>query len=338
MKIAIHKNKDSFAEYWIQYCINNKIDYKIIDCYKNTIIKDIEDCDGLIWHPLQGDFKSEKFFKQLMFSIEQSGKKVFPDFRTLWHFDDKVGQKYLLEAIDAPIIPSYVFFSKKEALNWAGKTNFPKVFKLRGGGGYANVKLAKTKRSAINLINLSFGKGHPPYNKFRNFKERIRKYRIGKTNLHDVFKGFIRIFYKTEFERIMGNDKGYVYFQDFIPNNTFDLRVIVIGTKAFAIKRLCRPDDFRASGSGIIIYDKDQIDERCVKIAFEVNKKLKSQSIAYDFIFDSENTPLIIEISFGFAPAAYEKCVGYWDKDLNWFSGSFNPYGWIIKNLISDEK
>ena len=60
----------------------------------------------------------------------------------------------------------------------------------------------------------------------------------------------------------------------FIPQNDFDIRVIVTGNKAIAIKRMNRKNDFRASGSGYILYDKNEIDIRCVKIAFEVNKKL----------------------------------------------------------------
>ena len=56
-----------------------------------------------------------------MFSVEASGKKVFPDFNTVWHFDDKVGQKYLLEALDLPLVPTWVFYDKTEALQWADK-------------------------------------------------------------------------------------------------------------------------------------------------------------------------------------------------------------------------
>src|SRR5690606_29697488 len=131
------------------------------------------------------------------------------------------------------------------------------------------------------------------------------------------------------------NEKDYVYFQEFIPNNTFDIRVIVIGGRAFALKRMVRENDFRASGSGHIIYDKGQIDERCVKLAFEVNKKLKSQSVAYDFIFDETNSPLIVEISYAFATKVYDQCPGYWDENLRWYDGTFNPQEWMIKDLIS---
>jgi hypothetical protein len=102
-----------------------------------------------------------------------------------------------------------------------------------------------------------------------------------------------------------------------------------------------RKNDFRASDSGSIIYNKEEIDERCVKIAFDVNKKLKAQSIAYDFVFDENNEPLIVEISYGYTAPAYDKCEGYWDRDrdMNWHEGTnFDFCGWMVENLIAKQE
>jgi len=30
----------------------------------------------------------------------------------------------------------------------------------------------------------------------------------------------------------------------------------------------------------------------------------------------------------------YDPCEGYWDKDLNWHEGAFNPYGWMVQLLL----
>jgi hypothetical protein len=56
--------------------------------------------------------------KQLILSLRKKKIITFPNIDTGWHYDDKIGQKYLLEAINAPIVPSYAFYSKSEALNW----------------------------------------------------------------------------------------------------------------------------------------------------------------------------------------------------------------------------
>ena len=52
-----------------------------------------------MWHFNHKSPKASKFARQLLFSVQASGKNVFPDYNTVWHFDDKVGQKYLLEGI-----------------------------------------------------------------------------------------------------------------------------------------------------------------------------------------------------------------------------------------------
>lgn len=335
MKIAIHKSF-GFSDRWIDYCKKNGINYKIVNAYDSDIIQQVADCDVFMWHHYHANYKDALFAKQLLFSLQQAGKKVFPDFNTGWHFDDKVGQKYLLEAIGAPLVPSYVFYTKKEAYDWIDKTTFPKVFKLRGGAGATNVNLAHTRNEARHLVSKAFGKGFPQYSSLENLKERWRKYRLGKTDLKDVIKGFLRFFHKSDFAKMRAPEKGYAYFQDFIPNNTFDIRVCVVGDKAFALKRLTRDGDFRASGSGSIVYDKKHIDERCVKIAFEVNNKLKSQSTAFDFVFNEDNDPLIVEISFGYTINAYDDCEGYWTEDMKWHEGThFDICGWMVENVIN---
>jgi glutathione synthase/RimK-type ligase-like ATP-grasp enzyme len=334
MKIAIQQIvESSFHERWIEYCDNNNIPYKLVNCYDLDIIQQLKDCDALMWFLFVNNYKDALFGKQLLYSLEISGKKTFPNFSTGWHYDDKVGQKYLLESIGAPMVPSYVFYSKKEALDWIKTTTFPKVFKLRGGASSANVRLVQTKRQAMRLVNKAFGRGFSQFNRWNNLKDRIGKYKLGKDTFIGVCKGIARLFIPTEYAKMHAPEKGYIYFQDFIPDNHFDIRVIVIGDKAFAIKRMVRNNDFRASGSGMIIYDKKQIPEICVKIAFDVNRHIKSQCIAYDFVFDGEK-PLIVELSYAFLARVYDPCEGYWNQNLEWHEGSFNPYGWMIEDLM----
>jgi glutathione synthase/RimK-type ligase-like ATP-grasp enzyme len=339
MKIAIHHKKGGFSERWIRYCNDNNIEYKIVNCYDSDIIEQVKDCDGLMWHHSHGNYKDVLFAKQLLYSLEVSGKKVFPDFNTCWHFDDKIGQKYLLESINAPLVPSHVFYTKKEALQWIEQTTFPKVFKLRSGAGSANVKLVKTKKSIQKYVGKMFNKGFCQYNKIGYVWGMIKKYRAGNETLIRVCKSFKTLFISSEFNKMHGREKGYAYFQDFIPGNAFDIRVVVVGDKAFGLKRLVRKNDFRASGSGSIVYGKEEIDERCVRIAFAVNEKIKSQSIAYDFVFNENNEPLMIEISYGYFAAAYDRCQGYWDRDMTWHAGeNFDFCGWMVENLVAEIK
>ena len=334
MKIAIHRSPRGFSLDWIDYCKKNNIEYGIVDCLSNDIINQLKDFDVLLWHHHHASPTDQLLAKQLLFALEQSGKKVFPDFGSGWHFDDKLGQKYLLEAIGAPLAPYHVFYDESTALKWVESTDFPKVFKLRGGAGSRNVRLVKSKRQAKKLVNKAFGRGFPSYDKWGDFKENFLKKLRGKSSWVNLLKSFRRIIVSTKHAKVVGRQKGYILFQDFIPNNKFDIRVVVIGARAFAIKRLVRKNDFRASGSGTILYGKNEINEDCVKIAFETSNKLRAMVVAYDFVFNQEGSPLIIEINYGYAHKAYFKCPGYWDKELNWYEGNFNSADWILEEII----
>jgi glutathione synthase/RimK-type ligase-like ATP-grasp enzyme len=337
MKIGIQNKKGSFSERWMAYCDENKIEYKLVDCYKNDIIQQLSDCEALMWHFNHKGPKDIKFAKQLLYSVQASGKRVFPDYNTMWHFDDKVGQKYLLESIGAPLANAYVFYGKKEAQLWADQTIYPKVFKMRTGAGSDNVGLVKSRKEARKLIKKAFGKGFKQYDAWSNLKERYRKFKLGKTTLWDVIKGMIRLAYATEYSRVTGPEKGYIYFQDFITANDHDIRVVIIENKAYAIKRMVRANDFRASGSGNILYDKYLFNESTIELSFQIADKLHTQCVAFDYVNDNGN-PLIVEISYGFSPEGYDPCPGYWDRDLIWHEGKFNPYGWMIENLVRSIK
>ena len=340
MKIAFHHNPGSFSERWIEYCKLNNIAFKLVNCYNSDIIKQLEECDGLMWHWSHTDFKSMQFARQLTYSLETSGKKVFPDAATVWHFDDKVGQKYLLEAIGAPLVPSYVFYDKKEALDWAKKVNYPKVFKLKVGAGSRNVWLVHDFRTAKRLIKKSFTHGFLLSDPLLELKDRYAKFLIKKDKLGFVrlLKGLGRLVIKSPFQKSNLREKDYAYFQEFIPGNTFDLRVVTIGLRAFVLKRMVRPGDFRASGSGTILYPGNEVDPAIIKLSFETTDKLHAQCLAFDFVFDNKGQSYIVEISYAFSMLAYDKCMGYWDKGLEWHPESVNAPLFMIEDFIESLK
>jgi glutathione synthase/RimK-type ligase-like ATP-grasp enzyme len=333
MKIGIHHNPGSFSDRWIKYCELNKIDFKIVDCYQNDIIQQLEDCDAFMWHHNHLNYKDLIFAKQLLYSLENAGKKVFPDFKTNWHFDDKIAQKYLFEAFNIPHVPTYIFYTKQDALKWVEKANFPQIFKLRCGAGSLNVSIIHSKKVAINKIKIAFGKGFFLFNRSGYLKELIRRYGAGKDILLNVLKALIRLVILSDNTKMLKKEKGYVYFQEFIFSQGFDIRVVVIGDKAFAIKRKVRKNDFRASGSGDIIYNMDEIPISAIKIAFETTNKIQANCLTYDIVFNEKEEPLILEVSFGFVMFVYDECPGYWDKNLQLHLGQFNPQSWMVELL-----
>ncbi|QXW26039.1 hypothetical protein KXJ74_00395 [Acinetobacter johnsonii] len=334
MKVAIHHRGGSFSDYWIKYCQENNFDYEIVSAFDTNIIEKIRDFDVFVWHYHHANFKDSITAQKILFSLEHAGIKVFPDFKTGWHFDDKVAQKYLLESFKAPLVPSYVFYCKKEAIEWLGSTSFPKVFKLKGGAGGSNVILVKNFKDAKKIVSKAFGKGFSLFNKLDNLKESYRNVKVGNKPFIDLIKAIYRMVFIPKNMKNIPNEKGYVYFQEFIPNNKTDFRIKVVGDKCWGFQRKVRDNDFRASGSGNLIFDYQMIPIDMIKIAFKITEELGLQSVAYDFVIDDKGQPLIVEMCYGFGIDERELSYGYWNKKLEWIISSFDPRYLIIDEII----
>lgn len=332
--IAIHNDNTGFHPRWAAYCDSHNVAYKRVNCHASNLIEQLKDCKVLFWHHNHGSSKDLLIAKPILFALEHAGIKVFPNFKTGWHFDDKVSQKYLFEALRIPHVKTEAFVQKKDAMEFLKHSSFPVVFKLKRGAGSKNVQLVRNFSSGKKLVSKAFGKGFRPIDARGFLQDTFSKFLKGKNSFVQLLKAFAHLWVPFELEKSVGREKGYVYFQEFIPNNDFDIRVIVIGNRAFAIKRLVRENDFRASGSGSILYEKDEFNDETIKFAFEISEKFDSDCIAYDFVYKNDK-PLLVEISYGFAAAGYDACTGYWDNELNWYPGSFDPYGWMIEKVMN---
>lgn len=337
IKIAIHLRENSFSERWIEYCDLHKISYIIVNVFDTNIIEKLlkESVTHFMWHINHSSQKDLMLYPYLMNSLDDIGIKTFPNFNTRWHFDDKVAQKYLLESINAPLVPSFVFYTEREALEHIKHIEFPIVAKLKRGAGASNVKLLRDKEQAEEYIKIMFSVGiNPNAAALVNLDAKVRIAKKIKNPIQ-LFKKVLNHFKKTKNERkVNSNEKGYFYYQEFLPNNDYDTRVIVAGGRAFAVRRFNRKNDFRASGSGNSDYDTNNIDMMLIKLSFVISKKLKMQSVAFDFVYDQNMEPKIVEVCFGFNVKFYDPCPGYWDSNLNYIEGSFNPQYFMIDGFL----
>lgn len=334
MFVAIHKREGGFALQWIRYCEENNIPYKVINCYANNIIEELKDVTHLLWHYHRWEVKNGHIASQLLGVFETMGIKVFPNFTTRLSFDEKILQKYLLESIEAPFPETNVFFNQNEAYNWIDeKSNFEKVFKLSKGAGSKNVSLVN-KEKAISLVKYMFTKGEnsffTPYPKLdfsRKGMYGLKRYLLNR-------KPFTKLK-----NMLVGKEFGYVYFQEFLPNNDHDIRIITFKDKAVGAKRLVADNSFKASGSGKFFYEKEDIPTECIRKAFEVSEKLNFQFMAYDFVKHPKKGYVVVEICSGVSPRFYDSLPGFWDKNLVYTSNSttnFKLENIIIEDLLKE--
>lgn len=332
MIIAIHPDNngsESYSEKWAKFLKERDIEIKWVDLTKANALEQVKGCDGVMWrwvHTPDDKIKAP----QILYTIENYlGISVYPDHNTCWHYDNKVAQYYMLSASGVPLPKSWVFWDKSSAIEWAKKTEYPKVFKLSAGAASQNVIKVSSEAEAIELIENMFDRGifpmtmneHKTKMLTRNLyplKSTLSRFKHGFIyNLTSLYPPLPPVWWQPE--------RGYIYFQEFIPDNKYDTRIAVIGDRAYGFRRFNRQNDFRASGSGSFDTDHTKVDINCVKMAFNISKKLKFQSMAYDFLF-KKNQPIVIEISYTWPDNTCGNiCDGHWDSNLNWIPGIMWP-------------
>lgn len=330
--IGIHPDRfgeESFSDKWCKFLEARGAEPRVLDLLAADALEQARQCDGIMWRWAHNP-QDKQSAQRILFAIEHCLHiPVFPDSRTAWHYDEKIGQFYLLQILDAPTPRSWLFWDRKKAVDWAREAPYPIVFKLSSGAGSSNVIKVETEADAMELIRRSFGRGIFPYtmNEFHvapSFPFCLKEIRSQARRVRDALAYIWCAEYPPLPLAWWRPERGYAYFQEFLPGNDFDTRITVLGDRAFGFRRLNRPGDFRASGSGLIEYDPTTIDVECIRIAFEISTRGAFQSMAYDFLYKAEH-PVICEISYTFADWAVYACPGHWNSDLEWIEGQMWP-------------
>lgn len=306
---------------WCEICEKNKIPYDMLDIMQEHEIEKLREYDAILWHFGNYNYAHMLEARNILNVAERMGLKVFPNSAESWHFDDKVAEMYALQAVGAPIPMSQVHYNMKSVKKAiaAGEIQFPIVAKLRTGSGSHNVKLIKSRGQLLRYARRMFGRGYNPapslvYKTSSNIRSAYN---------WETFKSkFRRI---PEFLRTLSNakkfprEKGYVYLQEFIPNDNFDMKVMVLGDKCTGFYRPVRSHDFRASGGGAFVDDPRAVfTEQIVKSAFSAADALGMRCVGFDYVLDKRTGEgKIIEMSYG---CGHEVggAGGYFDRDFNW--------------------
>jgi glutathione synthase/RimK-type ligase-like ATP-grasp enzyme len=280
-----------------------------------------------LMQPAMQDPSTLLFMKNLIFTLENIGIICFPSFKDYYTFDDKVSQKYVFESLGIPSPDTFVFYRKIDAVDFIKTSEFPIVAKLNKGAGAINVRLLRNKEQANRYINTAFSIGFDATSAvFKDVTTKFKNHNKKKDWLGVLKRAPQTILGMISHKFSIQRERGFVLFQEFVPGNNCDIRVTVIGKKAFIFKRLVRENDFRASGSGSIVYDVDESELTCIRKAFDVAERLGSHCIALDFVRSAGlDQFVVIEYSYAFKAEAVYECPGFWDEHLNFHQGSYRP-------------
>lgn len=239
---------------------NNNIHYSYYDIHASEWQAEAEKFDIVIWHPQSTpDFLSEAKSK-IYFLEKYLKKRCYPSFAELWSYEDKIHANYLYNLYGLPHVTTFISYSKDDARKFIYNTTFPVIAKINTGSASCGVEKLNNIKSALRYIYAVFSK-------------------TGRKTYHP-------------YERQV----NYVYFQNFIKDSKFDLRVIVVGNKIFGYYRYPKTGDFRASGAGII--EKKELPEKAMRLAIRTKELFKATSLAVDMLYsEGEQIFYIIETS-----------------------------------------
>lgn len=331
------RHSTSWSHAWLAFCERDAIDHDFIAWREPGALARMLECDAVVWHFSHYSRAEMNFARSFLYAAKQAGLAVYPDFPDAWHFDDKIAQSLLYEAIGAQIPKAHCFFDMKTLEAWASaRTEFPVVAKLKAGSGSQSVKLLHSREEV-----LVYGKAMLKGKGLSSTPSLAFKAASNLKSAGGVKQVIARAKRAPEFlftlynSRQMGRESGYVYLQDFVPNDGFDLKVVTIGDKLSFLGRHVRVGDFRASGGGGLFFDRDAMTPELIACAFEVADKMGSLCTGFDFAVNNETgVPVILEVSYGFSHTALLEAGGHFDRAGAWNETPLNAPEEILKALL----
>jgi glutathione synthase/RimK-type ligase-like ATP-grasp enzyme len=270
--LGIAWDKTGWWRRYAEFAESAGIDFEIFEIERSDWIAAINQFQVILWRPnLDSPFCDEA--KEKIYFVERFlGRRVIPNWDTFWHYDNKRAQAYLFRLQGIPTPWTMVSYSYPEARAQVSTVQYPVVSKRAGGAASENVRLLSSRTSALREVRRVF---HEPL----------------------WFKALRRL--GMQVRLTPRSQSGYVLWQQFLPANPRDLRITVIGKdRVFAFWRNNRPNDFRASGSGLIDYAIDDVEEECL-FCLEICRRNNFDSMAFDLVYHQSRF-VILEMSCAF--------------------------------------
>lgn len=248
--------------YWTKYrrfLENNSINYDIYDIHSNDWIEQAHKFDIIVGFVSCDQYYLEEIQKKYYFLETYLGKKCFPKTDHIMLYENKRLEAYISKITDVSYAKTYISHSKEDALKLIKNLTYPIVSKVDPSSGSIGTELVRTPKQARKIITQAFSR-----------------------NGRRVHVNYFR-------------QKNYVYFQDYIPNDGYDVRVILVGNWAFGYYRKVLQGDFRASGMHMV--EKRELPEGAILTAWKLNQFVKSPLLVVDMLRGQDDKFTIIEFS-----------------------------------------
>jgi len=213
----------------------------------------------------------KNYIEDIMFLLKDDNLLI-PSFESLKAHDNKGFQCLMDKKYAFGLIPCDYIADISEVRDEL--VEYPCVFKPANGASSTGVSIVKNKTEVLEKLNDIFDFS------LRDLKKHVKKY-------------FFKKRYNERWERYIKFGEKRFILQQFIPDLTYDYKVLIFGEKYYALKRLVAEDDFRASGSGLHSREFDNEINLILEKAYEFKNKYSSHIYSLDFCINKDRVQLI---------------------------------------------
>ena len=248
---------------WTKYCRfleHNSFEYEFYNIHAHDWIERAEEYDIILGFFPNAFWHLQEMREKYYFLETFLGKTTYPSAGHANLYEDKNLEAYIAKAHGLQFANTYVSHDKEDALHLVETLEYPFVSKIVPGSGSMGVEMVHNPTQARKIVEQAFS-------------------RNGRRTFYNSFR-----------------QKNYVYFQDYVPNDGYDIRAVVVGEKwGFGYYRKVLEGDFRASGMDQI--EKRGLPEEALQIGRQVNEIVKSPMLAVDMVHGLDGQYYIIEFS-----------------------------------------
>lgn len=252
---------------------------------------DFDEMDTVVY--TSSDEKHIRFYLQDIMHFINKKCKIVPSYDILMSHENKGFQELLRAELCFGNLNGNYFFDIDDSF-----LPIPKVMKTVCGAGSSGVFLVREENDIAEIKNCHFKKSKN--RKIKNLQRRIES----KSNKFSIYN------YRH---------KGFNRFveQEFIPNLTYDFKVLVFGDRYYSLKRNIKEGDFRASGSNLFEHVKPSIE--VLDFAKSIFNHMNNPYASLDIAQSDSGCHLIEFQGTNFSPGTLLKApYRYLDVDGEW--------------------
>ena len=162
VRLGILKEFTHAHKHYIGACRDMGVPYRLIDLAAPDWVSRVRQsgCDAFLVHPsAHMTIWKRMFDERLKVLVDDMGKTIYPSYEELWLYEGKRRMCYWLRAHGLPHPRTWVFFSRRQALEFCRTAPLPIVFKSDLGAGASGVRIFRRRGALERFVNFCFTKG-----------------------------------------------------------------------------------------------------------------------------------------------------------------------------------